>query len=246
MTNARPNYIKAYEPWSVILFVDPVAIALTPVIAALRIHPNIITAGVLLSGLAAGVLFGSGYWLWAAASFLFSHFLDCIDGKVARLRQLTSKFGAKFDSWADYVRRPACFFGVAFYFYRNNQTVLLLLTGVLFALHVFVHTLYRKGKVCHYDIEFPEFHRRIIRRFVPRALALYTYFEEFVLLFVVFPIIAALIGMPEGAVWFLWGALIATTLTFLKFCIVYNHRRKGRYDQVQQKWPVYKINSGRM
>lgn len=237
-----PAYIKAYQAWSIVFFIDPVAIRLVPILAALRVHPNVITGGALLTGLSSGVFFALGYWFWGAIIFLISHFLDCVDGNVARLRQMTSEFGARLDNWADYVRKPSGFLGIAVYFYTSGEIVLAALTAVALATHVFVHKLYGFLGVTHCDLEFPDFHRRVVRRFAPRVLALYTYFEEFFFLFVVFPLLASFVGMPKGGVWFLWGALITTALTFLKLLILWNHRRKGQYERVYQNWPGTKGN----
>lgn len=231
-----PAYVKAYQPWSMVFFIDPVAIRLVPILAALRVHPNVITVCALLVGLSSGVFFALGYWFWGAVVFLTSHFLDCLDGGVARLRQMTSELGAKLDNFADYLRKPSSFLGIAVYFYTNGQILFAVLTAAALAAHVSVHKLYGFSGVTHCDLEFPDFHRRVVRRFAPRVLALYTYFEEFFFLFVVFPLLAFFAGMPQGGVWFLWGALITTTLTFLKLLILWNHRRKGRYSEVRQDW----------
>ena len=225
-----------------VFFVDPLVIPLVPILAALRVSPNLITAGVLLTGLSAGVFFALGYWFCGAFIFLFSHFLDCLDGKVARLRGVTSEFGARLDNFADFLRKPSCFLGITVYFYWNGLVVFALLTVVVFIAHVAVHKSYGFLGVSHCDLEFPDFHRKVVRRFAPRVLALYTYFEEFFFLFVVCPLLASFAGMPEGSVWFLWGGLIITTLTFLKLVILCSHRRKGRYEQIYQDWTGTKGN----
>ena len=243
MNNKRKlNYIKAYEPWSTIFFIDPIVIPMVPILAALHVHPNLITAGVLLTGLSAGIFFAVGYWFWGAVIFLFSHFLDFLDGKVARLCGMTSEFGAKFDNFADFLRKPSCFFGITVYFYRNGSMIFALLTIAVFIAHVAVHKSYGFLGVSHCDLEFPDFHRRVVRRFVPRALALYTYFEEFLFLFVVCPLLAYFAGIPRGGVWFLWGGAVTAILTFLKLLLLWNHRRKGRYEQVRQDWAGTKGN----
>ena len=102
----RPFYVKAYQAWSIVLFIDPIAVPLIPLLAALKINPNLVTIVALLAGGASGFLFAIGYWSWGAIVFFISHFLDCIDGNIARFRAMTSAFGAKLDNWADYVRKP--------------------------------------------------------------------------------------------------------------------------------------------
>ncbi len=245
MENKKSSYVKAYQAWSIVFFIDPLALPLVPILARLKVNPNLITAGTLIAGLSSGVLFAMGYWLWAPIVFLFSHFLDCIDGNVARLRQITSEFGAKLDDIADSLRKPACFAGIFIYFWMNHQNIFALLTVVVFIVHVFIHKLYQFFGVSHTDLEFPDFHRKVIRRFAPRVLALYTFFEEFFFLFFVFPLTAYFIGMPQGTVFFFWGALFASVLTFLKLLILLYHRRGNHYEQVRQDWRGTKGNLDR-
>lgn len=237
----KPSWAKAYEPWSE-LFIEPLVIYLTPVLAAWRVHPNVLTVISLLFGLSCCVFFALGYWIWGAIAFQATYIPDCLDGKVARLRGMTSAFGAKLDAWADYARKPSCFLGIGIYFYINDQLFFAALTALLLFIHVFVHRLYVFTSINHCDLEFPNFHRKVFRRIMPRAVALYTFFEEQNLMFIVSPLVAGLIGLPKGGVWFLWGALIAVILCFLKLLIVLNHRRKGRYELVHQDWAATKGN----
>ena len=232
----KPAYIKAYRPWSLLLFADPFADPLVPVIAATKIHPNIITIFSLLAGIICGFLFAMGYWFAGALIFQFSCFCDGIDGKVARLRNITSEFGAKLDIIADSVRKPSSFLGIAIYFYSHDQFLFVGLTVLALLVHVIVHKLYVIAGILEYDLEFPNFHRNIIRRISPRILALYTFFEEQFIEFVVFPLIAAIVTLPEGGVWFFYGAGAVTILSACKLFIILNHRWKGRYDEVFQDW----------
>ncbi|UCG46725.1 MAG: CDP-alcohol phosphatidyltransferase family protein [Phycisphaerales bacterium] len=243
MTNkSKPSYVKAYGPWSVILLADPLAIPLARVLAMLRVHPNAITAASLVAGLATGVFFALGHWLWGAAAFYLSHFFDCIDGNVARCRKMTSELGAKLDAIADGTRKPSSFMGIGIYFYMNAQMQLAILTIAALVVHVAVHKLYLLIGVLEYDLEFPNFHRKVVRLVAPRLVALYTFFEEQLIEFCVFPVIAVIVGLPEGAVWFLYGAGVVTMLSLGKLCILWNHRLKGRYEQVRQDWTATKGN----
>ncbi|MDK1030769.1 MAG: CDP-alcohol phosphatidyltransferase family protein [Planctomycetia bacterium] len=237
MSNSdKPDFVKRYEPWCTLLAADPLAVPLSRLLAVLRVHPNVITAISLLSGLATGVLFGSGYWIWGAAAFHFSFLMDCVDGKVARLRGMTSDFGAWLDEWGDWTRKPASFIGIAVFFYANELTLFAILTCVVSVAHKGMHESFRLFGVLHTDLEFPVFYRKVIRRVFPRSLALYTYFEEQFIGFVVFPLIAALVGLPSGGVWFLWGIVVTMGLTGLKLIILLRHRWRGAYGQVHQDW----------
>ena len=233
---SKPAYVKPYRPWCDLFFADPLADPLTPVMAAMRVHPNVITTGSLFAGLASGVLFAMGYWLWGALVFQFSCFCDGLDGKVARLRQMTSEFGARLDVWADSARKPSSFMGLAIYFYIHEQLSFVILTVVALIVHVVVHKLYGIVGVQEYDLEFPNFHKKVVRRFAPKILTLYTFFEEQFIEFVVFPLIAVVAGLPKGGVWFFYGAGIVTVLGLGKLFLLWNHRRKGRYKEVYQDW----------
>ncbi len=231
-----PHYVKAYDPWCVVFFVEPVVIPLVPVLAALRIHPNVVTVVSLVCNISAGVLFALGGWGWAAGLFLATFYLDAMDGKLARYRKMVSQFGARLDGWSDYLRRPLSYLGIGIYFYANAQYLSVFFTGVMLIVHLGVHKLYPVLVVSQFDLEFPDFHRKFIRRFAPRVVSLYTYFDELFIMFIVVPIIAVCAGLPERAVLFLWGAVIAIALCFAKAILLWNYRRKGQYDRVHQPW----------
>ncbi|MGE5477477.1 MAG: CDP-diacylglycerol--serine O-phosphatidyltransferase [Bacteroidales bacterium] len=73
-----------------------------------RLIPNILTLLALCAGLTS-IRFGlHGAWEKAVLSIILAGILDGLDGRVARLLQGTSKFGAELDSLSDFVS-----FGVA-------------------------------------------------------------------------------------------------------------------------------------
>jgi CDP-diacylglycerol--serine O-phosphatidyltransferase len=73
-----------------------------------RLIPNILTLLALCAGLTS-IRFGlNEQWPQAVTSILLAGILDGLDGRVARLLQGTSKFGAELDSLSDFVS-----FGVA-------------------------------------------------------------------------------------------------------------------------------------
>lgn len=238
----RPSYVKAYQSWSTLFFTEIISIPLTPVCGRLKISPNLITFFSLLLGLSTGIFFALGYWITGAVVFELAFFCDNIDGKIARFRGLTSKFGAKLDVFADDVRKPSSLAGIMIFFLLHKQPVFAILIVFVLIAHVAVHKLFVVFKVGEYDLEFPEFHRKIIRRISPKLLCLYTFFDEQFLEFFIFPLIAGIIGLPGGAVWFFYGAISVTFLGLLKLIILINHRNKGRYEQVYQDWTGTKGN----
>lgn len=84
------------------------------------IFPNLFTAASAFLGVIGVIASSSGQFEKAAIYILLSLVLDGLDGRVARLTNTTSKFGAEFDSLADVVA-----FGVApamlFYFSIGYQ-----------------------------------------------------------------------------------------------------------------------------
>jgi len=73
-----------------------------------RLIPNMLTIGALCAGLTA-VLFGlQDSWEKAVVAIVVAGILDTLDGRIARLLNGSSKFGAELDSLSDFVS-----FGVA-------------------------------------------------------------------------------------------------------------------------------------
>ena len=70
--------------------------------------PNILTTSSVLSGFISIIYCFNGYLFIAAVLIIFSFILDGLDGRVARITNTTSEFGAQYDSLADVVS-----FGVA-------------------------------------------------------------------------------------------------------------------------------------
>ncbi|CAL9433829.1 hypothetical protein SUDANB121_02122 [Nocardiopsis dassonvillei] len=108
---------KAKDAWWTVFLVDPLAGRLV-VWTANRtdITPNQLTLGAGILGLLSAVSFvmpatGVGAdWAWLVAGALLFHLsfvLDCMDGKIARLKGTGSVFG----SWVDFVFDRIRFFG---------------------------------------------------------------------------------------------------------------------------------------
>ena len=76
------------------------------------ITPNFITTtGFILNVVAAG-MFVVG---WAGGVILFAGLFDMMDGRVARLGNMSSKFGALYDSVLDRYSELMTFFGICYY-----------------------------------------------------------------------------------------------------------------------------------
>lgn len=89
------------------------------------ITPNFITTtGFILNVVAAGMFVYAGIYGgqndlaiigWAGSVILFAGLFDMMDGRVARLGNMSSKFGALYDSVLDRYSELMTFFGICYY-----------------------------------------------------------------------------------------------------------------------------------
>jgi phosphatidylglycerophosphate synthase len=112
LEDVRQRTYKARDAWWTVILVDPLASRLVRVTAnRTRITPNQLTVGALVLGLFAGACFAVASWpflLLGALLYHLSFTLDCMDGKIARLKGTGSVFGAWLDYIFDRVRVLAC------------------------------------------------------------------------------------------------------------------------------------------
>jgi hypothetical protein len=107
--------MKARDAWWTVVVVDPIAGTLVRLVAPLRwITPNLLT---LLSAIvAAGAVasFAVGWLVAGALLFQASFVIDCMDGKLASLRQRFGRYGGFFDVVADTMRFGGCAAALAY------------------------------------------------------------------------------------------------------------------------------------
>jgi hypothetical protein len=85
---------------------------LTPLLAAIPLTPNQITALSLLTGLAGAWCFTLATWSWDIAGgvlLILCYTLDNCDGEIARIKKMSSAWGAQFDDLADWLVDSAFF-----------------------------------------------------------------------------------------------------------------------------------------
>jgi CDP-diacylglycerol--glycerol-3-phosphate 3-phosphatidyltransferase len=82
----------------------------------LKFTPNFITFLAFLTGGIAGAYFASDKPFTAALLILLCGSFDILDGKVAKLRDLSSQFGAMLDSVLDRYSEFFLYLGLAYYF----------------------------------------------------------------------------------------------------------------------------------
>jgi len=88
--------------------IDP----LTNGLARRRVHPNLLTTLGFLVTVSSGFAFHQHHVRTAGFLILLGGFFDILDGRVARLTGLGSKFGAFYDSTLDRISEIAVFMGI--------------------------------------------------------------------------------------------------------------------------------------
>ena len=97
------------------IFKDVVDRIISPATSALirwGVHPNAVSLVGFAVTVAAGVLYHFDHVRWAGFCILGGGVLDILDGQVARLSGLASKFGAFFDSTLDRISEIVVFLGL--------------------------------------------------------------------------------------------------------------------------------------
>jgi hopanoid biosynthesis associated radical SAM protein HpnJ len=178
------------------------SVALSRALIRTPVTPNVITAVSLLVGLGGAALLASPT-PWAAllgALLLWtSCILDGCDGEVARLKLLTSSFGARFDAAADDVVHLATFVAIAMHLSRARPDlslvgpVALLLFGVMASM----------ASVWWVINRYPSDRRLGFRRVYERIAS-----RDYIYVVVVL----TALGRLE---WFLWAAAVGANLFWL-------------------------------
>ena len=96
--------------------IEPLAV----VFIRLHIRPNLITTVGTLVVIASATAFGLGWVRSGGLLLLVSGVFDLLDGRVARRADMTTTFGAFYDSTLDRVGESALFGGIALYFLRGG------------------------------------------------------------------------------------------------------------------------------
>ena len=121
---------KRRDSWWTVFLVDPVACRLTLLIANhTDVTPNGLTRLSLVLGLGSAVCFAFGQLVAGAALFYVSFMIDCMDGKIARLKETGTAFGLWLDYVGDRIRVVCCAAGLASGQYALTGDVSYILLG---------------------------------------------------------------------------------------------------------------------
>ncbi|MGI8870262.1 MAG: CDP-alcohol phosphatidyltransferase family protein [Mycobacteriales bacterium] len=126
----RRRAVKPRDAWWTVLVIDPLALpVLSLLVRTRRVTPLKITIVAAVFGLGSVVAFFSGHLVVGAILFEIRFFLDCLDGKLARIRGLASSRGAFVDLTSDVVLISASIAGLGWHLAHAAPHVPLALSG---------------------------------------------------------------------------------------------------------------------
>ena len=100
-------------------------------VSVLKINPNFLTLIGFLITLYASFCLARGEFTKAGIAIIFSGIFDMLDGRVARITQSVTKFGAFFDSVLDRYSDMAIFVGLMIHYSKNQRMLYLILSGIV-------------------------------------------------------------------------------------------------------------------
>ncbi|GAA4604563.1 hypothetical protein GCM10023195_15570 [Actinoallomurus liliacearum] len=134
LEEVKSQTFKARDAWWTVFLVDPLAGRLVVGTAnRTSITPNQITWGALFLGLGSAGCFLTADWKWlvlGAVLYHLSFVLDCMDGKIARLKGTGTVLGGWLDYVFDRIRVLTCTLALMWGEYRATDKEIYLLLGV--------------------------------------------------------------------------------------------------------------------
>lgn len=127
MTNTEKENIseikkaRNFAQQTIYKIIDPavktmIKLGVTPnIVTTTGLILNIIACVVFIYGAAFGGEYNLAYVGWAGGIILFAGLFDMLDGQVARIGKMSSKYGAMFDSVLDRYSELIVFFGICYY-----------------------------------------------------------------------------------------------------------------------------------
>lgn len=109
--------------WSNVIL-DP----LSALLARLGVQPNVLSLIGLFIASAAGAVVAAGYITYGGLLFFLSGPFDALDGALARIAGLETRFGAFLDSFIDRYSEGVVLFGILYWSCLQGSRVLILLT----------------------------------------------------------------------------------------------------------------------
>jgi CDP-diacylglycerol--glycerol-3-phosphate 3-phosphatidyltransferase len=107
-------------------------------LAATQVHPNYLTLFGFAINIWAAALFAAGQFRWAGGVMILAGLFDMVDGRVARVQNRVTKFGAFFDSTIDRYSDLVLYLGLLIYYANVNRNRYAVLVGIAMAGSVMV------------------------------------------------------------------------------------------------------------
>lgn len=106
--------LKSYDVEEILdlLIYRPISFIIVKLIYRFNVTPNQISLLSMFFGVATGVLFAFGFYLYGAITLFISNVFDCVDGQLARLKHNGTKIGRIIDGAIDYVTGASVFIGL--------------------------------------------------------------------------------------------------------------------------------------
>jgi CDP-diacylglycerol---glycerol-3-phosphate 3-phosphatidyltransferase len=101
------------------------------VVSSLRINPNILTFIGFLITICAAVELARGKFMEAGFIIILAGIFDILDGRVARITNSVTKFGAFFDSVLDRYSDIAIFLGLMINYSKDQRLTYMILAGIV-------------------------------------------------------------------------------------------------------------------
>lgn len=123
----RDSSYKKKDAWWTVYLVDPIASrVMLPIANYTKISPNQLTLLAFVIGLTAAFLFYQGTYVTLVAGAVLYHIsftLDCMDGKISRLKRTGTIYGAWLDYILDRTRVAICAFSLMLGQYHQTGEV---------------------------------------------------------------------------------------------------------------------------
>ncbi|MFB9253856.1 CDP-alcohol phosphatidyltransferase family protein [Sphaerisporangium melleum] len=121
---------KRRDSWWTVFMVDPVACRVALFVAnRTEITPNALTRCSLVLGMVSAACFAANHLVLGAGLFYLSFMIDCVDGKIARLKGTGTPFGLWLDYVGDRIRVVCCAAGLAYGQYTVTGRMAYVLLG---------------------------------------------------------------------------------------------------------------------
>ena len=106
-------------------------LSVIPILAKLKISPNLITIIGLFFSIVTMILITQGYLLVSGIMVVISSLFDLLDGSLARYTKTTSILGGFFDAIIDRISEVIIYIGLLIYFKDNEYTVIIIFISAL-------------------------------------------------------------------------------------------------------------------